>query len=142
MVLQNQNRNAETHRALRLRVVDPNLGGRSCPGASLSVFSDQRAGRDEASLQLLHQLTFQPCQSYGGTHLDELLIAVPVFTTNVQVDVVWPHGDLVAESFRMNLPPESPAAVDVVLRRGDGVVKPVDAAASAGSDSHSSYSTQ
>lgn len=141
IVLHNQNRRTGTHRALRLRVVDPNLGGRSCPGASLSVFPDQQAGRDEASLQLLHQLTFQPCQSYGSTHLDELLIAVPVSTTNVQVDVVWPHGDVVAESFRMNLPPESSAAMDVVLRRGDGVVKPVDAAASAGAGSHGGSST-
>ncbi len=102
-------RNDHRHQAnwIGIRVVDPALGGRSCPGAEVSVRTNQRT----------FELTFQPCQSYASSHLDEVIIAVPKGGEVRSVDVTWPHGSMNPERFSIAGINET-----VTLSRGSGKV--------------------
>jgi len=92
---------------LKIRAVDPGLGGRSCPGAVITVTIDGA---------VMVQTTLQPCQSYASTHADELIVTLPAESDDVLIDVVWPHGTLTPERFRFT----DRAMSNALLSRGLG----------------------
>ncbi len=104
VVLQNLRQN--THQWVVLRVVDLRHGGRSCPGAQLSI----------SSTNGIFERTFQPCQSYAGTHAAELYVGLGRNNQIHSIDVVWPDGDLTAEQFDM----QGRMNEIVTLIRGEG----------------------
>ncbi|APZ92705.1 FG-GAP repeat domain-containing protein [Fuerstiella marisgermanici] len=103
-----RNDSTAMHSGLTLRFVDPGLSGRSCPGTKFTWDVDGRKS--------LH--TFQPCQSYMSTHAAEYYLSCPVDADMIFVEVIWPHGSMAPERFRIAAHAESP----VLIERGHGVL--------------------
>ncbi len=94
---------------LAVRIVDPKLSGRSCPGAKISLDTDDGP--------LEH--TFQPCQSSMSSHADELFLAMPSGSATLTLSVIWPHGDMRPERFSFARGNDAP----IVIERGEGIVE-------------------
>ena len=92
-----------------LRIVDPLLAGRSCPGARATVRVGDRSTEH----------TFQPCQSYMSSHAEELYLSTPSGADSITVDIIWPHGSMEIERFEFSVSPHS----QVTLERGAGTVQ-------------------
>jgi hypothetical protein len=98
---------AGRHRRITATFVDPQLGGRPCPGTSYRI----RHGET-----IVLQGTFQPCQSYMSSHAEEVYLTIPGDLLTAELEVIWPHGTSNPELFPLLFEKQS----HFILRKGLG----------------------